>query len=136
MRVGTPISIPATDHVRLDFEHNPTLVMDDFGRVSGIGFADGGPRVTVTLHSGHQVTLASEMDTWTASRTGQDDGMEIEDLAELVNRPGEPDAVHDAFDELWRLASQLIEQITGHVVDTVARDLTHILDCYTHSVPF
>ncbi|WP_018685345.1 hypothetical protein [Actinokineospora enzanensis] len=133
MRVGTLLTVPPGD-VRLEFE--TSLALDGFGRVSGIGFADGGPRVTVTLHSGDRVTLMSEMDTWTACRTGQDDGMEIEELAELVNRPGEPDAVHDVFDELWRLTSQLIEQITGHVVDTVARDLTHILDCYTTSIPF
>lgn len=48
MRAGTLISIPSSDKVRLEFEHDPTLAMDDFARVSGIGYADGGPHITVT----------------------------------------------------------------------------------------
>lgn len=80
--------------------------------------------------------LTPEMDTWIASLAGQDDGMDIDELATLVNRPTAPDAVQDVFDELWRLANLLIEQITGHVVDTVAPDLTRVLAEYTTSTPF
>jgi hypothetical protein len=135
MRVEVPLAIPATES-RLEFEHNPLLVMDDLGRVSGIEFTDDGPLIIVTLPSGDQVMLVSEMDTWIVGRPGQDESMDIDDLAKLVDRPDDPDAVHDAFEELWRLANRLIAQITNHVGNAVARDLTRMLDEYTHSIPF
>ncbi|MEU0529175.1 hypothetical protein [Amycolatopsis tolypomycina] len=135
MRVEVPLAIPATEF-RLEFEHNPLLVMDDLGRVSGIEFTDYGPLIIVTLPSGDQVVLLSEMDTWFVGRPGQDESMDIDNLARLVGRPDDPDAVHDAFEELWRLANRLIAQITNHVGNAVARDLTRTLDEYTHSILF
>ena len=118
---------------------NADDVLNGYGHVSGFSFADGMQRITITLtKDGGQVTLVSEMDSWVAHRTGQEDDTPLghEELAALVADKGKVDEVNDAFDDLWQVATAVVEQITGHVIDSVADDIGRLLDAHTTALVF
>ncbi|WP_158889052.1 hypothetical protein [Amycolatopsis anabasis] len=117
------LTIPVTEvTIALD---TPSF-LQPYGQVTGMTFDNGGPRVTVDLHDGTQLTLAREADTWILGPA------EGKDVHAITNLPGYDDgldaASQEAFNELWRTACAITEQIAAHIVPAIADDLVRLLD--------
>ena len=105
----------------------PPGLMDAYGTVTALDYRDGGPHVTVLLHSGLTITLRPEIDGWIARREDTAQDLDVTDLVELFGESDDDFRAEDTFDELWRTAYLLCEQLTGHAVRAHNRHLVDLL---------